>query len=146
MIPHYFLHNLPKEEKTGDWMKMSWTECSHIWDFRQAHNCHGNQELLDKSGSFLKGMEAYVLNTKSLIRQNVLWVIFRKTVGFFNGMWKWLGDMRKIHNLDNCLLHISAHKRERSMGSMSEGTFPIFMESKRKGGEKCFQTWKILSV
>lgn len=56
-----------------------------------------------------------------------------------------LGDRRKSHRLGNQhVKDISAHRRKRGMGIISEGTLPSFPESKRKGEEKYFQSCKIL--
>lgn len=51
----------------------------------------------------------------------------------------------KKHNLDNHYAKgVSAHTRKTTVENVSEGQVLSFLESKRKGGDKGFQTCKIL--
>lgn len=56
-----------------------------------------------------------------------------------------LGDLRKTCSLVNGLIRSSSvHKWEKTTGSISDVNFPAFPKTKKRGGEKLFQCFKIL--
>lgn len=54
-----------------------------------------------------------------------------------------LGREGKIGSLDRCCVKgILGNRKWESMGGISEGTFPSFPDSKRKGGKNTFEFCK----